>query len=154
MKDHDSSRICSDVPYYVDKNAEFIVDTKRLLYWKDVHWDLSGFVRTKTRKYYYNFQSQELDTNQSKHHELTVIRYICAHSNHKDFHKVVVSISPKDDKKPMNRVYLQYYFDDKEHEVNFNRIHGNAKGATNWRQAKFLVKEKIRSLSREGVKRK
>ena len=99
MKDHESSRICSDVPYYVDKNVEFIVDTKRLLHWKDVHWDLSGFVRTKTKKYYYNFQSQELDTNQSKHHELTVIRYICTHSNHKDFHKVVVSISPKDDKK-------------------------------------------------------
>ena len=54
----------------------------------------------------------------------------------------------------MNLVYLQYYFDDKEHEVNFNRIHGNAKGATNWRQTKFSVKEKMRSLSREGVKGK
>ena len=50
----------------------------------------------------------------------------------------------------MKLVYLRYYFDDMEHKVNFNRIHGNIKGATNWRQAKFSVKEKIR----EGVKRK
>ena len=50
----------------------------------------------------------------------------------------------------MKLVYLRYYFDDMEHKVNFNRIHGNIKGATNWRQTKFSVKEKIR----EGVKRK
>ena len=50
----------------------------------------------------------------------------------------------------MKLVYLRYYFDDKKHKVNFNRIHGNIKGATNWRQTKFSVKEKIR----EGVKRK
>ena len=59
-----------------------------------------------------------------------------------------------DDKQPTNLVSLQYNFDDKEHEVNFNRIHRNDKGATNWRQTKFSVKEKIRSLSREDVKRK
>ena len=81
-------------------------------------------------------------------------RYIYIHSHHKDFHKVVVSISSKDDKQPMNLVYLQYYFDDEKHKVSFNRIHGNAKGATNWRQTKFSVKEKRRSLSREGVKGK
>ena len=54
----------------------------------------------------------------------------------------------------MNLVYLQYYFDDVEHKVNFNRIHGNAKGEKNWRQTKFSAKEKIRLLSREGVKGK
>ena len=54
----------------------------------------------------------------------------------------------------MNLVYLQYYFDDEKHKVSFNRIHGNAKGATNWRQTKVSVKEKRRSLSREGVKGK
>ena len=58
LKDHDSSRICSDVPLYVDKNVEFIVDTKRLLHWKNVHCDLSWFVRTKTKKYYYNSNPQ------------------------------------------------------------------------------------------------
>ena len=152
LKDHDSSRTCSDVPLYVDKNVEFIVDTKHLLHWKDFHCDLSGFVRTKTKRYYYISQSQDLDTNQSKHHDLTVTRYIYVHSDHKDFHEVVVSISPKDDKQPMNLAYLQYYFDDKEHEVNFNGIRGNAKGATNWRQTKFSVKGKIRSLSGKGVK--
>ena len=52
----------------------------------------------------------------------------------------------------MNLVYLQCYFDNEKHKVNLNRIHGNAKAATDWRQAKFSVKEKIRSLSREGVK--
>ena len=50
LKDHDSSRICSDVPLYVDKNVEFIADTNRLLHWKDVQCDVSGFVGTKTKK--------------------------------------------------------------------------------------------------------
>ena len=54
----------------------------------------------------------------------------------------------------MSLVYLQCYFDDNEYEVNFNRIHGNAKGATNWKQTMFSVKEKIRSLSSEGVEGK
>ena len=71
LKDHDSSRICSDVPLYVEKNVEFIVDTNRLLHWKDLHSDLSGFVRTKTKKYYYDSKSQDLDTNGSKNHDLT-----------------------------------------------------------------------------------
>ena len=153
LKGHDSSRICSDVPLYVDKNVEFIVDTNRLLHWKDLHSDLSGFVRTKTKKFYYDSKSQDLDINRSKNHDLTVTRYIYVHSDHKDFHKVVVSVSPKNDKQPMNLVYLQYYFDDEEQKVNFNRIHGNTKGEKSWRQTKFSVKEKIKSLTREGVKR-
>ena len=33
----------------------------------------------------------------------------------------------------MNLVYLQYDFDDEEQKVNFNRIHGNAKGEKSWR---------------------
>ena len=54
LKDHDTSRIYSDVPLYVDKNVEFFVDTNHLLHWKDAHCDLSGFARTKTKKYYYD----------------------------------------------------------------------------------------------------
>ena len=54
----------------------------------------------------------------------------------------------------MDLVYLQYYFDDEEHKVNFNRIHGNAKGEKIGGRPRFSVKEKIRLLSREGVKRK
>ena len=37
----------------------------------------------------------------------------------------------------MNLEYLQYFFDGKEHELNFNKMHGNAKGATDWRQKSF-----------------
>ena len=151
LKDRDSSGICSDVPFNADRNVEFIVNTNCLLHWKDIHCNQSGFVRTKTKKYYNDFKSQDLDNNQSKHHDLTVTRYISVHFYPKDFHKITVSISLKDDKQPMNLVYIRSYFDDKEHELNFNRIHGNPYGTTNWRETKFLVKQKIMSLSREGV---
>ena len=106
----------------------------------------------QNQKNYNDSQSQDLDTNQSKHYDLTLTSYIFVHSDHNAFHKDLVSISPKDNKQPMNLVYLQCYFDNEKHKVNLNRIHGNAKAATDWRQAKFSVKEKIRSLSREGVK--
>jgi len=146
LKDYEKCHISTRTPVYVDRNLEFIVDTSRLLHWRDVQLDLSGFSRTKTKSLYY---SSTLDTftDISSNYDVLVTRFIFIHRIHKNFHKVIVSLTRKGEKHPEKLFYVQDYFDGEEQAVDFGASMSKNK-------TKFSTREKIKELSSKGWKGK
>lgn len=73
-------------------------------------------------------------------HNISVQRATYYHKEHKDFHKVVVTVST------FPVVFLQYYFDGQEHLVIPTEPHGNTKGhKTPFIRTKPSFVENIRS---------
>ena len=145
LRDHEENDVCTKTPIYIDKNVEFLVDTSCLLHWRDVQIDMSGFKRTKTKKNYYNSKLKSFSSDNSEYHDIIFTRFVYSHSSHKDFHKVIVSLTKVGDDSPQQLFYIQYYFDGLEHEVDF----------TNPRQKlSFSMREKIKELSTKGMRGK
>ena len=106
---------------------------------------MSGFKRTKTKKNYYNSKLKSLSSDNSEYHDIKFTRFVYSHSSHKDFHKVIVSLTKVGDDSLQQLFYIQYYFDGLEHEVDF----------TNPRQkSSFSMREKIKELSTKGMRGK
>jgi len=139
-------RVCSRVPAYVDKNVEFLVDTSQLLHWRDVMSDLSGFTRTKTKKMFYKSTIGVLSKDSSEY-DIAVTRFILTHSTHKDFHKVIISLTQKDRTEPEALFYVQYYFDGPEHDIDFSKT-------IKKEETTFSTRKKIKELSSNGIKGK
>ena len=150
--------VCTATPVYVDKNVEFLVNSNKLLHWRDVKCDMdSGLTRTKTKVVRYTITENGYERTSSNNKEFLfeARRYIYRHRTHDDFHKVIIGIWQPDNELPEPLFYIQYYFDRDEHEIEFSRLHGNSK--VNNRCVKptnFSLRESIRKLSSEGLKGK
>lgn len=145
LKDHaEKINICKATPVYIDKNVEFICDTSNFIDPRDISLDLTGFVRTKTKNFYYIDESNYVKDEPSIY-EFVAKRYIYTHKEHKDFHKVILTITYKGESRPYRFAYLQYYFEGDEHQINF--LAGKDKTT-------FSNREKIKSLASEGLRGK
>ena len=77
------------------------------------------------------------------------------HKNFSDFRKVIVSVS-KTDNEPLPLFFVQYYFEYKEHEIDFAPpCYGNNLNKDKPRQIMFpSVRNEVKSVASEGMKGK
>ena len=77
------------------------------------------------------------------------------HKNFSDFRKVIVSVS-KTDNEPLPLFFVQYYFEYKEHEIDFTPpCYGNNLNKDKPRQIMFpSVRNEVKSVASEGMKGK
>ena len=153
--------VCTATPVYVDRSVEFFVDTSKLIDWKDIRTDMvGGLTRSGTKSFYYEYLDCKtvcdvviVGTKES--HDLEVKRYTYIHKSHPDFHKVIIAVWKKGCKMPFPLFYVQYYFEDAEHPINFFHSHGNSKRPDDVRKfTNFSVKQQIKTLSQKGMKGK
>ena len=111
--------------------------------------------RTATKTFYYNAFDQVLKLSNKQSFDYKVTRYIYTHKKYSDFHKVIVSVS-KTDNEPLPLFFVQYYFDDKEHDIDFTPpCHRNNLNKDEPRQIMFpSVQNAVKSLASEGMKGK
>ena len=146
---------------YVSKNVEFVVNTSKLVHWKDVKTDMVGvFFRSGTKSRYFNVQDDKVYKDDKvynaslEEHNLFVKRFTYVHKKYSDFHKVMIIAWKKETDLPCSLVYVQYYFERGEHDIDFSYVHGNSKTQKTFCQTTYSVKENIKSYSKEGFKGK
>lgn len=146
--------LATRVPFSVNINALFLIDTKKLGHHKDILSDGCGvWKQTKTKVQYFkmlNDKIEEVDENfqlwcdQGPRYKVTRLSY--RHSTSPDFHRIVVfAFKSKNDGEyeVISPTALQYYFEHEEHKV-IPRPHGNAKSGKTYHRTFESVKGKIK----------
>ena len=139
--------IATATPVYVYHNVEFIVDSSKLGDWRDLKNDLiPGMTRSATKTFYFMHIDDQFESCKAGDHDYKVTRFIYAHKDHPDFHKVMIVVSGKDGAM-YPHVYIQYYFDDGEYEI----IEKSKKRRS---KTTFSVREGISSLQSNNIEGK
>lgn len=141
---------------YVKHNVEFIVDTSCFNDWRDIRTDMnSGMVRSGTKSFMYQiFEGKATSSKDSKYSTHLVKRFVYGHKKECDFHKVIITVKDLKTDKLLPLLYVQYYFDADEHDIEFETFRNGTKTKRSIRQTKFSTRENIKSLGREGLKGK
>ena len=147
--------ICTNTPIYVKNNVEFIVDTNALNDWRDIRTDLNcGLQRSGTKSFHYEFSEGKAYNAEKINCTHVATRYLYVHKIHSDFHKVIVNVKHLESGKILPLFYIQYYFDDGEHQIDFEFQRAGRSSKKVIEQTKFSVRAEIKSLAREGLKGK
>ena len=124
-----------------------MVDTSALGDPRDVMVDMIvDLKRTKTKTFYFNMENEMLEKTDIVSYDYKICRYIYRHTIYKDFHKIIIAVTDKNGTR-LALVFIQYYFDDKEHSVETDDNKGK-------RKTFFSVKKGMKDLSAEGKKPK
>ena len=151
----DRSVVCSATPVYVRHNVEFIVDTNKLDDWKDIRTDMNAcLTRSGTKTLFFKEEDGKISQSSAEKCSHIISRYIYSHRIDKDFHKVIISVRCNQNNVLLPLFYVQYYFDGKEHDIQFDHQHGNSKSVKTMKQTTHSVQANIKSLHRDGLKGK
>ena len=114
----------SAAPQYVEHNAVFLVDTSYLGDWRDLKTDIY-MKRSATKTYYFQKIKDQLAGGSSETYMYKATRFIHAHKDHADFHKIIVAVNSFNGEY-LPLVYFHYCFEWDEHEITSNQLfHGN-----------------------------
>ena len=97
--------------------------------------------------------NDELVSSSSSFHSLMAKRFIYNHKVHHDFHKIIICIWNQDLNQPLSNFYVQYYFDNGEHHVDFS-IPDSSRNKKKSQQTKFSVRNNVKTLFHKGMKGK
>ena len=148
------SATCTKNPIRPQKNCIFIVRKSSLEDGREIfsddmgHWEKS---KTKTMLFGKN-RDNKIVTVFPKHncfYENTwkVLRYIHYHRKSCDFHRVTIFVDGTD------FIFVQYYFDGEEHEIDTSNPHGNSNATKKlYRRTKQSVKISACNLNIGGPK--
>ena len=138
--------IATATPVYVKSNVEFVVDTSYLGDWRDIKTDMIiGMVRSATKTFHFQEVDDQLISSNSETYDYKATRYVYVYKSYCDFHKVILAISKSSgDLLPL--FYVQYYFEDGEHDISFlTPCHGNNLNKDKPRHVtSFSVRNKIK----------
>ena len=129
--------IASATPLYVQKNVKFLVKpgTGCLADWRDFK-TYKRMEKSKTKSFNFTMNDKNLDTTRE------------------DFHKVIILVTHREEEK-LPLVYVYFYFDGKEHDLEPVPCHGNNLKKDKPRHSTNVsVRQKIRKLLTQGLKRK
>ena len=147
-----SSSICNKTPVYIKNNVSFIVNAEALSHWKDIRTDMiSGFIESETKTLYFDECNDELVSSSCSFHSLMSKRFIYNHKVYHDFHKIIICIWNQDLNEPLSNFYVQYYFDNGEHQVDFS-MSDSSRNKKKSQQAKFSVRNNVKTLFHKGMK--
>ena len=149
-----SSSICNKTPAYIKNNVSFIVNAEKLSHWKDIRTDMiSRFIGSGTKTLYFDECNDELVSSSCSFHSLMPKRIIYNHKVYHDFHKIIICIWDQDLNEPLSNFYVQYYFDNGEHHVDFS-MPDSSRNKKKSQQTKFSVRNNVKTLFHKGMKGK
>ena len=119
--------VCKANPVKTSKNPTFTVNKSFLESERDVFaYDLGHWIKSKTKTCTFGENDgtyvKTYEDNQGSFDKvIKVTRYIYYLRNSPDFHRVVVFINES------RYIFMQYYFDNGEHDIIVKQPHGNSK---------------------------
>ena len=146
-----SSKVATGCPTFVCKNVSFLVSLDKIGHWKDVLSDMMGkWKSTRVKHYCFSCNeenSQVIDESEfGEQGTFRVSRFIYQHQEAPDYHRVVIKVDSHTTK-TAPFVYVQYYFDDGEHDVIPTLPHGKSKGKRErvpFQRTKESVKQSVK----------
>ena len=127
FQNFDKKQVCSRTPIRPLRNLSFIVQKSKLSHLDDIFSDDLGYwVKSKVKSIKYEYLGDRVtsivDRNDEKFENCyNIKRHIIYHHKSNNFHKVILTVENVD------YIFLQYYFDQNELEVDINAPRGNAK---------------------------
>ena len=127
FQNFDKKQVCSRTPIRPLRNLSFIVQKSKLSHLDDIFSDDLGYwVKSKVKSIKYEYLGDRVtsivDRNDEKFENCYNIKgHIIYHHKSNNFHKVILTVENVD------YIFLQYYFDQNELEVDINAPRGNAK---------------------------
>ena len=140
-------KIATATPLYVRHNVEFIIDTKHLGDWRDAKDDnIVGMTRSSTKSFYSMNLDDELQSASKDEFDYKITRYTYYLKEDTDFHKVIITVSDHNNiMHPL--VYIQYYFDNGEHNITFKETDPNAREKSSFSARKCISEHVNQNLS-------
>ena len=114
---------------------------------------ISGFIGSETKTLYFDECNDELVSSSYSFHSLMAKRFIYNHKVYHDFHKIIICILNQDLNEPLSNFFVQYYFDNREHHVDFSMI-DSSRNKEKSQQTKFSVRNNVKTLFHKGMKGK
>eukprot|EP00795_Rhopilema_esculentum_P005595 gene5595-10800_t len=140
-----SELICANTPIYVKNNVEFVVDANSLNDWRDIRADMNcGLQRSGTKSFHFDFSEGKAFTAYKSNSTHVATRYLYVHKTNSDFHKVIVSVKHLESDKTLPLFYVQFYFNDGEHQIEFDFQRAGKGSKKNVRQTKFSVRAEMK----------
>ena len=127
FQNFDKKQVCSRTPIRPLQNLCFTVQKSKLSHFDDIFSDdLGHWVKSKAKSIKCEHLGDQImsivDRNDEKVEKCyNIKRHIFYHRKSNDFHKVILTVENVD------YIFLQYYSDANEHEVDINPPHCNAK---------------------------
>ena len=110
--------------------------------------------KSKTKSFYFTMNDENLDTANEDNYDYKVTRFVYIHKVNRDFHKVIILVTHCEQRN-LPLVYIQFYFDGNEHDLEPVPCHGNNMKKDKLRHStNASVRENIRKLSTQGLKGK
>ena len=118
-------RIASTAPLYVQKIVTFLVKTGTgcLADTRDLKTD-KRMDKSKTKSFYFKMNDENLGTAREDNYDYKVTRFVYIRKVNKDFHKVIILVKHREEGN-VPLVYIKFYFDGKEHNLEPVPCHGN-----------------------------
>ena len=141
--------------YTYKKNVTFLVKTGTgcLVDTRDLKTD-KRMEKSKTKSFYFKMNDENLDTSSEDNYDYKVARFVYIRKVNKDFHKVIILVTHREEGN-VPLVYIQFYFDGKEHDLEPVPCHGNNLKKDKPRHStNASVRDNIRKLSTQGLKGK
>ena len=104
---------------------------------------ISGFIGSGIKTFYFDECNDDLVSSSSSSHSLIAKQFIYNRKLYHDFHEMIICIWNKDLDKLLSNFYVQYYFGNGEHHVDFS-IPGSSKNKE--QQTKFSVRNNVKAL--------
>ena len=83
-----------------------------------------GMSRTGTKTYYFASIDNDFEAADKEAHDFKATRFVYCHNDHPDFHKVIITVTEQDGSM-INLAFIQYYFDNGEHDIDFEGSNSN-----------------------------
>ena len=141
--------------YTYKKNVTFLVKTGTgcLADTKDLKTD-KRMDKSKIKSFYFKMKDENLDIASEDNYDYKVTRFVYIRRVNKDFHKVIILVTHREEGN-VPLVYIQFYFDGKEHDLEPVPCHGNNLKKDKPRHStNASVRDNIRKLSTQGLKGK
>ena len=91
------------------------VGTRCLADWRDLKTD-KRTEKWKTKSFYFPLSDENLDTASEDNYDYKVTRFVYIHKVNRNFHKVIILVTHYEEGN-LPLVYIQFYFDGKEHDL-------------------------------------
>ena len=135
------------------RNLCFIVQKSKLSHFDDIFsGDLGHWVKLKAKSIKCEHLGDQLMSIVDRNDEeiencYNIKRHILCRRKSNDFHKVILTVENVD------CIFLQYYFDENEHEIDINAPHGNGKRLKKpHRHTKVSVKDAVKKSDKAARK--
>lgn len=158
LQTHNEHSVAKNIPTHVIENISFVYSIKFIGHWKNTlcdgmgSWKETGKQVTSINISAVEFNiADDIKTVLKESEELRSVRHKYVNNTSPDLHRVVIHLET-DDGTVLDRLLVQYYFDDEPHSFQPNP-HKNSKSLEKYQRTNDSAKLRIRTLLSDGKKK-